>query len=97
MNASASYYHQQEFRRNSNSDQWVENVRSDKNRLLDEMKEGKKIKDINIGKERRKKAVESMTPEEKAEYEFLCDRNKNHRTVSKERFLYLMQKNLKKK
>ena len=97
MNASTSYYHQQEFRRNSNSDQWAEFVRSDKNRLLDEMREGKKIKDIDLCWNRRKRAIDSMTAEERAEYEFLWDRNKNGKTVSKERFLYLMKKNLKKK
>ena len=82
MNATASYYHQQEYRRNSSGHEWAEIIKSDKNRLLDEMRDGKKIKDINgISKEARFRAINSMTPEEKAEYNYLRDRNRNNKTV----------------
>ena len=91
MNATASYYHQKEYRSNSSLEEWSEKIRSDKNRLLDEMRDGKKIKEIDICRYARFKAIKSMTTAERAEYEFLCDRNKNNRTVSKERFLELMK------
>ena len=98
MKSSGSYYYQQKFRNSSNSDEYEKKLRDDRSTILDALANGD---NINMSSSRKQKAIHSMSPEEKAEYQFFLKRNRRHKPVSsepvsKERFLELMMKRITK-